>query len=136
MESLHKKYKSKIDIWIILLLLTPILTLLKTTAPYITSNIYINIFMFFYVSFLYLIYKKTTYEITNTHLKIYEIFSYTEISIPTITKISKVTSIYASSSFSISKLKIHYSGQYILISPENKLLFTNELRKINPAIKS
>jgi len=80
----------------------------------------------------------TLYTIENNKLKIKcGIFSYKPIEIDKIKEVSKTKSIISSPAPSFDRIEIKY-GKFdeIIISPKDKLNFTNDLVIINPNIKN
>ena len=80
----------------------------------------------------------THYTIENNKLKIKcGIFSYKPIEIDKIKEVSKTKSIISSPAPSFDRIEIKY-GKFdeIIISPKDKLNFTNDLVIINPNIKN
>ncbi len=97
------------------------------------------------IGFLTLIYAfvlhlflKTEYIIDRKFLKIKQgIFSFKPIDIGTIKEVSNTKSLISSPAPSFDRITIKY-GKYneVIISPEDKKVFVNDLLKINPGIKN
>lgn len=84
------------------------------------------------------LFLRTVYTIDHDQLKIKcGIFSYQPIDIHEIREISKTKSIISSPAPSFDRIEIKY-GKFdtIIISPNDKLSFANDLSLINPTIKN
>lgn len=100
----------------------------------------IGVILFLTLLFAYILhlFLKTEYTIDENSLKIKcGVFSYKPIKIEEIKEISKTGSILSSPAPSLDRIKIKY-GKFseVIISPEDKSDFVNELKKINPNIKN
>ncbi|PID27178.1 MAG: hypothetical protein CR982_06915 [Candidatus Cloacimonadota bacterium] len=98
----------------------------------------IFIFLTLIFAFILHLFFKTRYTIEGNILKIKSgIISYKPININEIKEISKTNNIISSPAPSFDRIEIKY-GKFdeIIISPKDKLDFVNEIKKINPNIKS
>lgn len=113
------------------------------TPKLISSDL--NIDSLWLIVFLLLIYAlilhmflKTSYVIEHNELKIKcGLISFNPIKISDIKEISKTRNIISSPAPSFDRIEIKY-GKFdeIILSPKNKLDFSNDLKKINPNIRN
>ena len=125
-----KVYKSKIDWWLIILILLLIgFSIVKAIIKenYIHSTIYYLLLLL-----LYFFSKTVRYIIKDDNLIIWN----TIIDIKTIKKIYYTNSLISSPALSINRIAVVYNKyDEVLLSPKEIQNFIDELVKINPDIK-
>lgn len=131
-------YKSKVDIWLVCLILAvaiiSILPVLLFAFSWIAVFVSLGLFIFILYCFF-----STKYIITNNILNIKCGFFINEkINIANIVKIAPIKSIIASPAASLDRIGIYLTKQHtpIIISPKNKRKFIDNLKSINPNIVS
>ena len=130
-----KKFKSKIDIWFVLLLGIVLGgALLVTINGESWSS---SIMMFLVIVFVSYIFMTTFYIIESQNLIIKSGFIVNmKIDIQNIKKISKSKNITSSPALSFDRLEILYNKfDTVLISPKDKSGFIEAILKINPQIE-
>lgn len=125
-----KIYKSKIDWWLVLLILGifiyPIIDGILS-KEYLVSIIFSVVLITFYF-----LSKTIQYKIDNENLVIWK----TKISIQSIRKIYKTRNPLSSPAMSLDRIAIVYNKfDEVLISPKEREEFIAELLKINPNIE-
>lgn len=125
-----KIYKSKIDWWLIILILIlfgyPIVDGILS-KEYVLSLVFgLILIVFFFLS------KTIQYKIDGENLVIWK----TKIDIKTIRKIYKTNNPLSSPAMSLDRIAIVYNKfDEVLLSPKERDEFINELLKINPNIE-
>ena len=125
-----KIYKSKIDWWLIILILVlfgyPIIDGILG-KEYVLSLIFgLVLIVFFFLS------KTIQYKIDGENLIIWK----TKIDIKTIRKVYRTKNPLSSPAMSLDRIAIVYNKfDEVLLSPEERDEFINELLKINPNIE-
>jgi len=125
-----KIYKSKIDWWLIILILVlfgyPIVDGILS-KDYILSLIFgLILIVFFFLS------KTIQYKIDGENLVIWK----TKIDIKTIRKVYRTNNPLSSPALSLDRIAIVYNKfDEVLLSPKEREEFINELLKINPNIE-
>ncbi|NMH25109.1 PH domain-containing protein [Flavobacterium solisilvae] len=125
-----KIYKSKIDWWLIILILIlfgyPIVDGILS-KEYVLSLVFgLILIIFFFLS------KTIQYKIDGENLVIWK----TKIDIKTIRKIYRTNNPLSSPAMSLDRIAIVYNKfDEVLLSPEERDEFINELLKINPNIE-
>lgn len=125
-----KVYKSKVDWWLVLLILAvfgfPIVDGILS-KEYMLSVVFVILLSFFWVLAITLKYK-----IEGEYLSIWR----TKIDIKTIRKVYATRNPLSSPALSINRIAIVYNKyDEVLISPEDRADFINELLKVNPNIE-
>jgi hypothetical protein len=133
---MKKIYRSKID----LVLLLPVTVLLLALFVYslVEGSLLITLVVVSVVAFLLYVCLTTFYEFTkDKKLKVHSGFLYNrEIHINSIRKIKPARDHSASPALSQDRLEIVFNRYgSVLISPEHKKEFIEELTKINPRIE-
>ncbi|PZO29916.1 MAG: hypothetical protein DCF13_04865 [Flavobacteriaceae bacterium] len=125
-----KIYKSKIDWWLIILILVvfgyPIVDGILS-KEYVLSLVFgLILIVFFFLS------KTIQYKIDGENLVIWK----TKIDIKTIRKIYRTNNPLSSPAMSLDRIAIVYNKfDEVLLSPKERDEFINELLKINPNIE-
>lgn len=125
-----KIYKSKIDWWLIILILClfgyPIVDGILS-KDYVLSLIFgLILIVFFFLS------KTIQYKIDGENLVIWK----TKIDIKTIRKVYRTNNPLSSPALSLDRIAIVYNKfDEVLLSPKEREEFINELLKINPNIE-
>lgn len=125
-----KIYKSKIDWWLIILILIlfgyPIVDGILS-KEYVLSLVFgLILIIFFFLS------KTIQYKIDGENLVIWK----TKIDIKTIRKIYRTNNPLSSPAMSLDRIAIVYNKfDEVLLSPKEREEFINELLKINPNIE-
>lgn len=125
-----KIYKSKIDWWLIILILVvfgyPIVDGILS-KEYVLSLVFgLILIIFFFLS------KTIQYKIDGENLVIWK----TKIDIKTIRKIYRTNNPLSSPAMSLDRIAIVYNKfDEVLLSPKERDEFINELLKINPNIE-
>ncbi len=124
-----KVYRSKIDWWLILLILG---IFGYPMAEGVLSNQYgLSLTMLSILLLLFWLFSKIKYGIEGTLLKVWWI----KIDIHSIKRIYKTNNPLSSPALSLNRIAIVYNTyDEVLISPQLKKEFTDELLKINPSI--
>jgi hypothetical protein len=125
-----KVYKSKVDWWLVLLILAvfgfPIVDGILS-KEYMLSVVFVILLSFFWVLAITLKYK-----IEGEYLSIWR----TKIDIRTIRKVYATRNPLSSPALSINRIAIVYNKyDEVLISPNDRADFINELLKVNPNIE-
>jgi hypothetical protein len=130
-----EKFKSKIDIWFIVLL-TLLFGLILWRLVYDKNWIGFS-FILFVVVFITYMYSTTYYVIQNKKVSIKcGIFYNLSIEIQNIKRISESFNIISSPALSFNRLEILYNKfDTILISPKDKKRFIEAIKNINPDIE-
>lgn len=130
-----EKFKSKVDFGLILFLMLIFGTVLIGSA---SDQKWIGFaFVLLVVAFIVHVFLTTYYTIEKDKLKIKcgFLINY-EIKIQNIKKISKTYNIISSPALSFDRIEILYNEfDTVLISPKDKLRFTEAIKKINPQIE-
>lgn len=124
-----KTYRSKVDWWLILLILGifgyPIL------EGILTNQYGLSITMILILIVMFWMFSKIKYVIEGTMLKVWWI----KIDIHSIKRIYKTNNPMSSPALSLDRIAIVYNKyDEVLISPKLKKQFVDELLKINPSI--
>lgn len=124
-----KTYRSKIDWWLILLILGifgyPIV------EGVLTNQYGLSITMISILMIMFWMFSKIKYVIEGTMLKVW----WVKIDIHTIKRIYKTNNPLSSPALSLDRIAIVYNKyDEVLISPKLKKEFVDELLKINPSI--
>lgn len=125
-----KIYKSKIDWWLIILILVvfgyPIVDGILS-KDYVLSLVFgLILIVFFFLS------KTIQYKIDGENLVIWK----TKIDIKTIRKVYRTNNPLSSPALSLDRIAIVYNKfDEVLLSPKEREEFINELLKINPNIE-
>lgn len=130
-----EKFRSKIDVWFIVLLI--LLFGLILTRLFYDENWIGFAFILFVVAFIAYMFSTTFYIIENKKVFIKcGIFYNLSIDIASIKRISDSYNIISSPALSFNRLEILYNKfDTILISPKDKLRFIEAIEKINPEIE-
>ena len=98
----------------------------------------ILVFLTLIFTFIVHLFLKTYYTIDKDQLKIKcGVFSYKSIDITDIKEISSTNNILASPAPSFERIEIKYGTfDEIILSPNDKIKFANDLKMINPNIKN
>jgi len=125
-----KIYRSKIDWWLVVLILAvfgfPIVQGIQT-KEYMLSIVFITLLAFFWILAITLKYK-----IEDEMLSIWR----TKINIKTIRKVYATRNPLSSPALSINRIAIVYNKyDEVLISPKDRADFIGELLKVNPNIE-
>ncbi len=125
-----KTYRSKIDWWLILLILGifgyPIV------EGVLTNQYGLSITMISILMIMFWMFSKIKYVIEGTMLKVW----WVKIDIHTIKRIYKTNNPLSSPALSLDRIAIVYNKyDEVLISPKLKKEFVDELLKINPTIQ-
>jgi hypothetical protein len=125
-----KIYKSKVDWWLVLLLLAvfgfPIVQGILT-KEYMLSAIFVGLILLFWILGITLKYK-----IEDGYLSVWK----TKIDIKTIRKVYATRNPLSSPALSINRIAIVYNKyDEVLISPKDRADFISELLKVNPNIE-
>ena len=129
-----KIFKSKIDWWFGLILVYPIFLSVKA----LLEGEWIGLLgLTGVVGFILILSKTTQYIINENQLVIKSTWIVNErIDISKIKKIEKSNSILSSPALSLDRLLVRYNKyDEVLISPQEKKEFIDELLKINPTIE-
>jgi len=136
-----KKYPSKVSygllIFIFLIFFAPFIFHLIDEGFTQLVSVVMVFLIILYGLILYLFFQ-TIYIIENGQLKIkFGFFSFKPIDISEIKEISKSNSILSSPAASFDRIEIKY-GKFdsMLISPKDKISFSNDLTELNPEIKN
>ncbi|WP_294819720.1 PH domain-containing protein [uncultured Flavobacterium sp.] len=130
-----KTYRSKIDIWLLLLIFVPLcFSLLETIVEgeWMVAGILILTIAFV----IYLIFC-IRYVINGETLEVKMGFMGTKrIEISDISSVEKNNNAISSPAMSLKRLEIWYGGKYdsIVISPPDREAFVKELLRVNPNI--
>jgi len=125
-----KIYKSKVDWWLVLIILAvfgyPVVEGI-VSKEYMLSVVFSGILLLFYF-----LARTLRYKIDGEKLIIWR----TEIDIKTIRKVYATRNPLSSPALSINRIAIVYNKyDEILLSPENRKDFVEELLKVNPNIE-
>lgn len=129
-----KKFNSKVDAWIFLVLSFPIFISLYS----IIGGDYTGYFVLIgFIIFAVLLFKTTIYSIDENNLIVKSLFIVNQkIEISTIRKIEKSNSILSSPALSLDRIVVKFNKyDEIYLSPKLKELFVEELLKVNPTIE-
>ncbi|WNM20060.1 PH domain-containing protein [Flavobacterium capsici] len=128
-----KIYKSKIDWWLIIPFLIPIYFGIIEVLKHNKSGWLVIVAT---VAFVVFMYRSTYYIIENNTLTVRSMFIvYEKIEISSIKKIYKTRNPLSSPALSLNRLAIVYNKyDEIMISPEEKVDFMDEILKLNPEI--
>ena len=130
-----EKFKSKIDLWFVILVCL-LFTLLLIRLAY-DQNWVGFIFIIVVISYVIYSFSTTVYSIEGDKLKIKcgYFFNFL-IEIKDIKKISETFNIISSPALSFNRLEILYNKfDTLLISPKDKIRFLEAVKRINPEIK-
>ncbi len=139
---MNKVYKSKKDQWLVWLtwfsntvIIFSVIYLFFMEGITTYSLVY-GISMILVVLFLYYILNLTYYVIKDSELFVRSFFFKWTIEINTIEKIFPTNNMLSSPALSLDRLMIIYGdGKEIMISPENKNEFLNDIATQNPDLK-
>ena len=131
-----KIYKSKIDVWLIILLVFSFVA--PAIGAFLSSELevfYVLIPVYGIIAYMF---ARLRYVINEEQLKIGTgiLPGKTTIDIKTIKSVSKSNNPLSSPALSLKRLEIKYGNNfdYVLISPNNRQEFVNDLLAINPDI--
>lgn len=131
-----KTFKSKIDVWLILVLTFTIITSSMAAFSIVIGDInpmkfIISVFIFLVGAVLPIwLVLKTRYVVSDNFLKVYCGPFNWEIIISSISKVTATRNPLSSPALSLDRLEIHYNnGKAIMISPKNKKDFLAAIRK-------
>jgi hypothetical protein len=130
-----EKFKSKIDLWLLLFLGIVFGAMVIKTAY--DGNWGVSIFMLFIIAFIVHMFLTTFYIIENSKL-IIKCGSFIDIAIEIekIKRISETNNVMSSPALSLDRLEIHYDKfDTVMISPKEKTKFIKAIQKINPGIE-
>ena len=130
-----EKFKSKIDLWLVVLLVLIFgfqLTQLASGQKWATF-----IFTLSVGAFIVHLFANTFYEIENDKLRIKSGFLVNSlIEIKNIKKISETFNVMSSPALSLDRIEIFYGkNNSILISPKDKSGFFEAIKSINPEVE-
>lgn len=136
---MNKVYKSKKDQWLVwitwfsnIVIIVSVIYLFYIEGITTYSLVY-GISMILVVLFLYFLLRLTYYVITDTELRVRSFFFKWNIRIDTIKKIFPTNNMLSSPALSLDRLMIIYGDEKkIMISPENKNEFLNDIASQNP----
>jgi len=139
---MNKVYKSKKDQWLVwitwfsnIVIIISVIYLFFIEGITTYSLVY-GISMILVVLFLYFLLSLTYYEITDTELRVRSFFFKWNIPIDTIKKIFPTNNMLSSPALSLDRLMIIYGDEKkIMISPENKKEFLNDIASQNPNLQ-
>lgn len=125
-----KTYKSKIDWWLIVLILS--ITIYPIVDGIISKEYGLSLFMFCFLIGIGWMFYKIKYIIVGSILKVW----WLKIDIHSIKRIYKTNNPLSSPALSLDRIAIVYNKyDEVLISPKLKKEFVEDLLKINPAIQ-
>ncbi len=139
---MNKVYKSKKDQWLVwitwfsnIVIIFSVVYLFFIEGITTYSLVY-GISMILVVLFLYYLLNLTYYVIKDSELLVRSFFFKWTIEINTIEKIFPTNNMLSSPALSLDRLMIIYGdGKEIMISPENKNEFLNDIATQNPDLK-
>ena len=139
---MNKVYKSKKDQWLVwitwfsnIVIIISVIYLLIFEGITTYSVVY-GIAMILVVLFLYYLLNQTYYVIKDSEILVRCFFFKWTIRIDTIKKIFETNNMLSSPALSLDRLMIIYGdGKKIMISPENKNEFLNDIASQNPDLK-
>lgn len=126
-------YKSKVDWWLILILVIDSICILTLIYINFGSKIlYIDVLLLiFLVILVWLPLPTTYYVVNNSILNIHSIFLSWEVPLNTIEKVEQTSDSLIAPALSLDRIKIKYKkdGRYksIIISPKNKSEFIKQI---------
>lgn len=126
-------YRSKVDRWLpvsIFSILLIIVVIFLFLQAWLTAGIVLLLILFIAHLFLNTYYTLTVDTLHITCGLLYK----KHIPLQTIRKIMPVKSVLSSPALSMDKLLIFFDRQQVMISPENKEAFLQEIKKLNPSI--
>ncbi len=133
--QVQKTYKSKVDLWLLILLVTafggPLVYMTVRDPHWFGPVIWLPLTIF-------VIYSVTTirYVIAGDMLLIRSLGSSSAIPMGAIRRIEETNSLLASPAASLDRLEIVYNKyDSVLISPKDKYVFIDDLKAINPEIE-
>ena len=131
-----KIYKSKISSGLLIFIYS-IIGIDALVMIFLKNWIAISILLLLSLFILH-IFRNTWYRIEGNLLQIKSGFIYrSTIDIGTIKRISSTRSFFSAPALSLDRLEVLYNKfDSVLISPENKEEFVDELKKINPSIQT
>lgn len=131
-----KIYKSKISSGLLIFIYS-IIGIDALVMIFLKNWIAISI-LFLLSLFILHIFRNTWYRIEGNLLQIKSGFIYrSTIDIGTIKRISSTRSFFSAPALSLDRIEVLYNKfDSVLISPENKEEFVDELKKINPSIQT
>lgn len=130
-----EKYKSKIDLWLVLFLAV---TLGGSAIKMLYDGIWNGFFiLLFTIAFVVQMFVTTYYIIDQEKLIIKSGFLVSlSIDINTIKKIEETNNILSSPALSLDRIEIFYNmSDNIMISPKDKAKFVAAIQKINPQVE-
>ncbi len=130
-----KKYSSKIDLWL-LILLTVVFG--GAMIQMLVDHVWIGLIVILIPAVLIVtIFSSTTYAITENELIIKcGLFYKLVVPVKDIRKISESNNLISSPALSLDRLEILYNKfDTVLISPKPKLEFIAEIKRVNPEIE-
>ncbi|TMU57161.1 PH domain-containing protein [Flagellimonas algicola] len=129
------RYRSKVDLWLfLLLLLNFLLVIYFLSAEWSWVGAMVNVGVF--GSVLYLLFY-ISYDIKGEDLLVnYAAFYQKRIKISTINRIKETRNPLGAPAASLDRLEISYGHGHILVSPKKKTEFMDHLKSINPKIET
>lgn len=137
-----KVYPSKVSYvllgLVIIIFLYPIFMMGSFVDYTETLSIIFLLFMFLVLGFVIHLFLRTTYTIIDQTLLIKAgLIRFPSVSIPSIKKIEKTTSIMSSPAASFDRIEISYGTfDSVIVSPKDKHEFIKALKAVNPGIKT
>lgn len=131
-----KVYRSKVDLWLVIVLTISsisLLTLIYNTFDFKSSYedvIFLVLFVFLAI-LIWLPIPTTYYVVECGILKVHSIFLKWEIPLNAIQKIEQTSDFLSAPALSLDRIKIEYKKnnmhEYIMISPKNRAEFIKEI---------
>lgn len=132
---MEKVYRSKIDLWIKILLILIVLSMSLPLAS-VESSIGEAIIPIVTTVFIFHLIYTTTYTIKKDLLIVKSSFLiYEEIQIESIRKIKETRTLVASPATSLDRLAILFGSDMVIISPREKTEFIAHIQRLNPNVK-
>lgn len=132
---MDKIYRTKVDLWLLILLYTPMAVPLIETL-FIEFSLPKLLLPIIYYPFITVLIAKIKYVIHGDFLHIHYSFLYTEkIDISTIIHIKPTHSLLAAPAASLDRMAIASKQGTFIVSPADKIGFIHQLSGINPNIE-
>lgn len=127
-------YRSKVDIWLAVVVFTPLFIVLFIDAG--KGDYESFYFLLPVIALIVSLYWQIKYKIEEGYLKVTAgIFGTAKVPVSEIKSVGKTYNPLSAPALSINRLEVKYGKfNYLLISPHNRDAFINELKAINPAI--
>ncbi len=127
-------FKSKIDTWLVFVLVVALLILGYAAM---TSGLSAITTLFFIISsaFITSVLFNTKYTLENDQLIVQSGFLNWSIQVKDITSIESTHNPISSPALALDRLQVNYKNKRVLISPKEKNQFINALKKMNSSIK-